>query len=208
MKPPAIVEAAALDGDRCGLRAAFRWDGQQYRHTIEGVVGGAATTLLECVDPEPPFQEAVVQPVVRNAEPGQWPASPVVLLTGAGGGLYWSATVTPVTDLRFAVLSFDLACRGKPAVAPPAVRYRWAAGVAAAPETPDNEGVIRLATPAGDEYRLWELNAEIGVGRYLNTCRLTLTADGVALEPRVDPSAPRRSDNPWRWGYELGPVRR
>src|SRR5687768_1238856 len=101
MSHPDSLEIAALDRELCGVHCVFTRAADRHSHTIYGVTDDQATPLL--IADDMPLQEAVKQ--------GEPEGQPVLLLTGAGDGRYWSATVTPLTDVHFALLGFDFACR-------------------------------------------------------------------------------------------------
>jgi hypothetical protein len=196
MTSPPAVEIAALDRDQCGVRAVFNWRGGCYGHAIVGVVNGEETPLLEGID-APPLQEAV------KHQPGDGP--PSLLFAGAGEGRYWSATVTPITDLHFALLGFDFACRRGREAQLPAVAYRLANGVIAEPQQRDGALLFRTADRHEFLLRAAEMPTSLAT-ESAPTCKLVLTPQGVAIEALGSPHVTTRQTIQWR--YEISAIRR
>jgi hypothetical protein len=195
MATPDSVEIAALDGDLRGVHAVFTWLGDRYVHSICGVANGQATPLL--VANEVPLQEALKQ---REQE-GQ----SAVLLMGAGDGRYWSSTVTPLTDVRLALLGFDFACRRGREAAMPAVVYRIAKGVMA--DARSRDGDVLLRTDDGQEFNLRGAAMPTSLAtEFVPTCRVSLAQDRIVIEALGSPHVSTRTTV--RWRYEISAVRR
>ena len=187
------VEIDALDRDGCGVRATFRLSGDYYATTIFAVINGASSPLLESQS-KTPLQEAV-----RHAPADSRPA---LLLTGSGEGNYWSATVTPMTDIHFALLGFDFACRRGRSAPPPVVEYRFAPDVAAEPHY--ENGVLLRAH--GREYllRAAEMPTSLST-EHVTTCQLQLSPSSIRIEPLGSPHVTTRSTVQWR--FEVSAIR-
>ena len=187
------VEIAALDRDGCGVRAVFTWQHERYEHSIHAIAEGKSTPLLEGAS-TPPFQEVVEHSCDDR---------PALLLTGAGNGLYWSASVTPITDIHFALLGFDMACRAGAAEARPEVEYRLAQGTSVISR--ETEGSVELLAGARRFLlRAAEMPTSIAT-EGISTCRLTLRSNGIAIEPLRSPHVSSRGTVQWR--YEISAIR-
>lgn len=96
-----------LDARGHGLRVLFEQTGDRFAHRVEASTRGGWTTLLRspqdataCV---PAFQEAHQQDIEG--------VGPVVFLTGASSGAYWSASVQPSLNGSTRGVHFDISCR-------------------------------------------------------------------------------------------------
>jgi hypothetical protein len=189
------LEIAALDHDLRGVHVAFTWLGDRYGHTIGGVGDGRTTPLL--VADDVPLQEAVKQ--------GEQESRSVLLLTGAGGGRYWSATVTPLTDIHFALLGFDFACRRGREAAMPGVGYRIAKGVMA--DARSRDGDVLLRTDDGREFNLRAAAMPTSIAtESVPTCRVSVAQNRIVIEALGSPHVSTRTTVQWR--YEISAVLR
>jgi hypothetical protein len=104
--------AKYLDSGGYGLESEFALVGDCFEHVIYGIAGDQRVALLRTIKSEtfqvqsrfPAFQEIVAQQDHLGRD--------ILMLVGKAGDRYWSATVTGETDQRFAILRFELACRG------------------------------------------------------------------------------------------------
>src|SRR5690606_16786123 len=119
-----IVAIEAVDWGGCGLRAVFERRDDRFGHSIAMVQGDVETPLL--VADGLPLQEIVEHRTTHGRR--------TLLATGAGNGRFWSVTVDPLIDARFAALSFDVACRDAPTWPAPAVDYQFAGPLSLAGE--------------------------------------------------------------------------
>jgi len=177
----------ALNRQGVGVRLELLKQGSRFRQVISAVVADAAMPLLE--SDAPPWQEVVEHqlPDGRSA----------LLLTGAGEGEYWSATVTTLTDVRFALLGFDLARRSGSGRAP-MVAYRIAGGGEAA----INGTALRVRVADYGALTLQPAPMAKSIATELApTCRLTLIGDTVEIASLNSPHASTKSTSQWR--YEL-----
>jgi hypothetical protein len=181
------VEIEALDRDGCGVRAAFTLSSDHYKTTIFAVINGVSSPLLES-DSVTPLQEAV------HHAPAD--SRPALLLTGSGDGNYWSATVTPMTDIRFALLGFDFACRRGRSAPAPIVEYRFAPDVVAKPHY--ENGVLLRAQHREFLLRAAEMPTSLST-EHATTCRLQLSRRGVGIEPLGSPHVTTRATVQWRF---------
>jgi hypothetical protein len=194
MAAPKTVEIAALDRDLCGVLTAFTWLGDRYGHAICSVADGQATPLL--IAGNLPLQEAVKQGVAEGR--------PVVLLTGSDGSRYWSATVTPLTDVHFALLGFDFACRHGREQAMPAVSYRIAQGVTT--EARRRDGNVLLRTDDGREFNVRAAAMPTSLAKEsMPTCRINCARYRIVIEALGSPHVSTRTTEQWR--YEISAAR-
>ena len=193
-------ELEALDRDGLGVQAVFTWVDDRYGHSICGVANGQSTPLLEAnsaterygFPPAPPLQE-VVKHRLEDLRPA-------LLLTGSGEGRYWSGAVTPLTDVKFALLSFDFACRGARNATKPVVAYRVAAGVTV--EVREPGGLIVLRTADERTFKLWPAAMPTSLAtENIATCEVSVTRQGVVIKALGSPHVTTRSTVPWR--YEI-----
>jgi hypothetical protein len=126
------------------------------------------------------------------------------LLTGSDGSRYWSATVTPLTDVHFALLGFEFACRRGREGALPAVRYHIAKGVA--PDTHSRDGDVSLRTDDGREFNLCAAAMPTSIAtESVPTCRVSIDQDCIVIVALGSPHVSTRTTVQWR--YEIAAVR-
>jgi hypothetical protein len=187
-----------LDRNGTGLQATFTWQDDQFIHTIVAVDGDSTTLLLhgdtsspkQGLAPPPPLQEAVSHHLPDGRS--------TVLATGSGAGRYWSATVTPLTDVRFAMLQFEFACRRRDDSVP-ALAYRVADDVAA---SLGDDGYLRLRIVDKREFVLWAAPMPNSLAtEFVPTCRLELLRHGLSIEATCSPHVTTKSTVAWK--YEI-----
>lgn len=189
MRSSLPVEIAALDQDGIGLKTIFTWQGGHYTHAIHAAIDGRAMPLLEAAS-IPPFQEVVTHHGDR------WPA---LLLTGAGDGRYWSATVTSIIDGELPLLSFDFACRRRRDGSLPSVAYRLGEGVKV-DSCRDETCAFHL--PGGRAYRLRAVGAPTGSdAKIVPNCRVRHENNRLVIEPLPEHRTPMAGTVQWR--YEI-----
>jgi hypothetical protein len=184
-------ELRALDGDGRGVRVTFAAVGPSYRQILSAVTGEEAFPLLE--SESTPWQE-----IVEHEQPD---GRPSLLLTGAGDGNYWSATITPLTDFHMAVLGFDFACRPRHGVSPPSVAYDLAGGITATPR----DGALMLSARDGRQFLLCAAETPTSLAAEgIATCRIVHARQTVSVEALGSPHVSTRKTV--RWRYEISAV--
>jgi hypothetical protein len=204
MNVPPEVGVAALDHHGCGLQVMFTWLGDRYGHSILGARGAEATPLLEANSATSRYGFPAAPPLSEAVKHQTDESRPSLLLTGSGDRNYWSATVTTITDVHFAMATFDFACRQGRHSAPPVVAYRIAHGVKAEVRAAKRDVLLRTAD--GREFRLWAAAIPTSLAtENVATCRVLLTRQGIVIEPLGSPHVTTGTTVPWR--YEISAVR-
>jgi hypothetical protein len=183
----------ALDRDGCGIRVSFDAAGESFRQTIAAVSGERVWPLLH--SDSIPWQE-----IVEHQQPQEQPS---LLLTGSGDGSYWSATLTAITDVHFALVGFDVACRRRRLVKLPTVRYRLAADV----DGTSLDGSVIVRTPEGGGFTLHTGTMPNSIAtEFAATCVVALTGRSITIEALAAPHVSTRETVQLR--YEILALRR
>jgi hypothetical protein len=187
------IELDALDRFGDGIKLVLTPIDDGFAHAVFGVVDGTSSLLLESESTIP------IQEVVQHTAPD---GRRSLLLTGAGGGNYWSATVSTITDLHFALLGFDFACRKGRSAEEPRIDYLIARGIAVQPHF--EEGFLLSTGNRDFLFRAAEMPTSLST-EAIATCQLVRSGEGLRIEPLNSPHVSTRSTVQWR--YEISAVR-
>jgi hypothetical protein len=188
------IELDALDRFGDGIKLVLAPIDDGFAHAVFGVIDGKSSPLLEIASAVP------IQEVVEHTAPD---GRRSLLLTGAGGGNYWSATVSTITDLHFALLGFDFACRKGRSAEEPGIDYLIARGITVQPHF--EEGLLLSKGDRDFLLRAAEMPTSLST-EAVATCQLVRSGESLRIKPLNSPHVSTRSTVQWR--YEISTLRK